>query len=87
MPSLFMREVGLRNYEPGAIETVRRDQPVPVADLLAGASSSDDWLRDPDESLLVDTAVCVFTPNRVANPAACSLLYLGLFEYSTERFT
>jgi hypothetical protein len=40
-PSPFMAEVGLTDHEPACIEAIHRDRPVPLADLLAGASYAD----------------------------------------------
>ncbi len=85
VPSPFMREIGLSDYEPGRITAIRRDRPVRASRLLAHISRGKEWagLR-PGRTLLADTAVCVFTPARVAYPRLCSLRYLGGFEYFIE---
>ena len=89
LPSAFMREVKLSSYEPGCIEAVRVERPVPLAELLAGMSYAELWLEQVLESEndppSVDAAVCVFAPNRVGNPKDSSLAYLGMFEYVRER--
>jgi hypothetical protein len=83
IPSAFMEEVGLSEYEPGCIEAVPSDSgsPVPLADLLAGASYADQWLPLLDGSRLADAAVCLYPPNVADRPADCSLEYLGAFPY------
>jgi hypothetical protein len=43
IPSPFMREVGLSEYEPDAIEAIHKGKPTSVAELLAGASYDDQW--------------------------------------------
>ena len=81
VPSLFMREVGLSGYEPGCIECLHRRRPVPLTELLAGASYSEQWLPGLDGSWLADSAICVFAPNEVRHPHTNSLDYVGAFEY------
>ncbi|MBS0264197.1 MAG: immunity 22 family protein [Planctomycetes bacterium] len=85
IPSPFMREVGLSDYEPGCIEAIPSDSgsPVPLSELLVGASYSDQWLRHLDLSRLADAAICVFSPNCVDHPESCSLEYLGAFTFRT----
>jgi hypothetical protein len=55
--------------------------PIPLSELLAGASYSDQWLPHLDGSRRADAAVCVFALNRVEHPSGCLLEYLGAFEY------
>ena len=83
IPSAFMGEVGLSGYEPACIEAIPSESGVSVrlADLLAGASFSDQWLPGLDGSRLADSAVCVFAPNLVRHPERCSLEYVGAFPY------
>jgi hypothetical protein len=81
LPSAFMREVGLRNYEPTAIEAVWSEQSASVAKLVAKASYADQWLLQMNIDTAADAAICVFEPNRVENPRGCSLEYLGAFRY------
>src|SRR5262245_9384627 len=80
VPSAFMREVGLSGYEPGCIECVHRPTPVPLPELLAGASYSDQWLHHLPANE-VGEAICVFAPNQVARPEGSSLRYAGSFGY------
>ena len=84
IPSAFMREVGLSGYEPCCIEAVpfEAGPAVPLGELLAGASYSDQWLPHLDRSRRADAAICVFAPNRAARPESCSLEYVGAFRYS-----
>ena len=82
VPSAFMREVGLSGYEPGCIECIRHTRPIPLAELLAGASYAGQWLPYFDESRTADAAVCVFPPNQLRQPERCSLEYVGAFRYS-----
>jgi hypothetical protein len=81
VPSAFMREVGLSEYEPACIEAIPSESgmAVPLSVLLADASYSDQWLPDLDESRGADAAICVFAPNRIEDPEGCSLEYLGAF--------
>jgi hypothetical protein len=73
VPSAFMREVGLSEYEPGCIEAIPSEsgRPIPLAELLAGASYADQWLPCLDASRRADAAICVFAPNRLARPEGC----------------
>ncbi len=84
IPSAFMREVGLSEYEPGCIEAILSEsrRPVPLAEFLSGASYSDQWLFGLDGSRLADAAICVFAPNEVRHPEQCSLEYFGAFPYN-----
>jgi hypothetical protein len=83
VPSEFMREVQLSEYQPECIEAILSDwgQLAPLSELLAGASYSDQWLDKIDRSRAADAAICVFGPNNVARPEQCSLEYLGAFRY------
>jgi len=81
VPSAFMREVGLSEYEPDCIEAIHEDKPTSLAELLAGASYDDQWLSKLDGKHLADSAICVFAPNRVSHPRRSSLEYLGAFDY------
>jgi hypothetical protein len=85
VPSAFMREVGLTGYEPPCIECVHRLVPVPLAELLAGASYSDQWLPSVEGSRTADAAVCVFAPNQLRSPHCSSLEYCGAFEYRVSE--
>src|SRR5687767_9838151 len=84
VPSAFMREVGLAGYEPGCIECLHRPHPTPLAELLGGASYSEQWLSGLDGSHMADAAICVFAPNQVRHPRGSSLRYLGAFGYRVE---
>lgn len=81
IPSPFMREVGLSQYEPMCIEAIHSDRPVPLPELLADASWSDQWLPQLSESGAADAAICVFEPNLVEHPQASSLRYCGALTY------
>jgi len=81
VPSVFMREVRLSGFEPGCIEAIHSERAVPLAELLAGTSYSDQWLKYLDGSRRADAAICVFAPNRVGNPESSSLEYCGVFSY------
>lgn len=86
IPSEFMREVELSEYEPGCIEAINSEsgQPVPLSELLAGASYWNQWLQKIDGSRLADAAICVFAPNQLARPECCSLEYVGAFPYDPD---
>jgi len=81
IPSSFMREVELKQYEPGCIEVIHADRPEPLAKLLSEASYADQWLQKIDVFRTADSAICVFAPNRVCHPRQSSLEYLGSFSY------
>ncbi len=81
VPSAFMREVELSGYEPECIECVYRPAPVPLTELLAGASYSYQWLPQLPGDRLADAAIRVFAPNQLAYPEGCSLEYVGAFGY------
>lgn len=84
IPSAFMEEVGLGDFEPGCIEAIpsKSGKPISVAELLANASYADEWLSKVDASRTADAAICVFAPNVVRTPKKTSLEYLGGFPYS-----
>ena len=84
VPSPFMREVGLNEYEPACIEAVHEDKPTRLAELLAGASYEDQWVTKVDRKLVADCAICVFAPNRVSHPQRSSMEYVGAFEYAAK---
>jgi hypothetical protein len=88
IPSVFMREVALSGYEPGCIEAIHSQHPVPIGDLLTGSSYSEQWLPLLESTLteprLADAAICVFAPNKVSHPRGSSLEYLGLFPYYAD---
>jgi hypothetical protein len=81
VPSPFMREVGLSDYEPGCIEAIHEGKPMTLAELLSGASYDDQWLPKVDGKRVADSAICVFAPNRLRHPQCSSLEYLGAFDY------
>jgi hypothetical protein len=81
VPSPFMVEVGLTDYEPACIEAVHSEQFVLLPQLLANVSYSDQWVGNLQHSRRADAAICVFSPNRVARPQDCSLEYCGTFQY------
>lgn len=85
VPSAFAREVGLSRYEPDCIEAEHVGTPTSVNSLLEGASYAEDWLWRADGSKQADAAICVFPPNHMRSPRACSLEYLGAFEYRDGR--
>ena len=80
--SQFMREVGLEDYEPMCIEAIY-DSPQRISLLLRDASYSQQWLEAIDVDLVVDAAICIYEPNLLKRPEACSLSYLSAFEYQT----
>jgi hypothetical protein len=79
--SPFMLEIGLSSYEPMSIETRHSARPVPLVELLRGASYGDQWLSQLDSSLVAESAICVFSPNEVAHPERSSLEYVGSWSY------
>ena len=84
IPSEFMTEVGLSEYEPGCIEAVWSvsGEPVPVRELLREASYVEQWLHGVDEERTGDAALCVYSPNVLATPHAASMQCLGEFAYA-----
>lgn len=81
VPSPFMLEVGLSEYEPDCIEVIFAGQPTPLAELLAGSSYEDQWLPKLDGKRVADSAICVFAPNLLSHPQRSSLEYVGAFDY------
>jgi hypothetical protein len=81
LPSAFMGEVGLSDFEPGCIEAIHRRHPAKLATLLKGASYADQWLPQLDGHRTADSAICVFPPNWVRHPHRSSLEYLGSYQF------
>jgi hypothetical protein len=84
VPSPFFLETGLTDYEPACIESALLASPAPLAELLDGVSYADSWLAHAcvdGQDLLADTAVCVFSPNRLAHPQRSSLHHVGSYAY------
>lgn len=86
VPSPFFLETGLSHYEPACVESAMLASPAPLAQLLNGVSYADSWLAqacaDADgQSMLADTAVCVFAPNQLAHPQCSTLHYVGSYSY------
>src|SRR6476646_6990985 len=79
VPSAFMREVQLSSHDPDFIEAVHRERPVPLPELLAGASWAKQWLPLLGDGRRANAAVCVFGPNRVGRPEGSALEYCGAF--------
>jgi hypothetical protein len=79
--SPFMLEIGISSYEPMCIETRHSPRPVPLLELLRGASYGEQWLAQLDGSRAAESAICVFSPNEVAHPERSSLEYLGAWGY------
>ena len=84
IPSVFICEVGLSQYESSCIEAVHSDGPVPLRELLNGVSYSDQFLPLIDGDLLANVAICVFAPNRIHAPERSSLTYLGAYPYGAS---
>jgi Immunity protein 22 len=80
VPSAFMREVGLSDYEPACIEAIHSAYSKTLDRLLQQASYSAQWLPKLDASKQADAAICVFAPNKVEAPHRCSLEYAGVFD-------
>ncbi|VWC81574.1 hypothetical protein BLA50215_01279 [Burkholderia lata] len=84
IPSAFMTEIGLRDYEPGCIEAIHSGEPVPVPQLLSGASGESAWVHAIPAGLIADSAICVYSPNIVATPGNASVDYVGTYEFDTR---
>jgi hypothetical protein len=81
VPSRFIREIHLDEFEPACIEAVHSSVVVPVRELLRDASWASQWITQLDPEQRADSAICVFPPNLVAAPRASSLEYCGAFTY------
>lgn len=87
VPSPFMLETGLTDYEPACIESALQAPPAPLAQLLDGVSYAGSWLAQAcadAQGMLADTGVCVFAPNRLAHPQRSSLPYVGSYAYCAD---
>lgn len=87
VPSAFMREVGLSGYEPACIEAILSEtgRAMPLTELVAGASYANQWLHHLSGSESADAAICVYAPNHIRRPEACSLEYVGGFGYQVAQ--
>jgi hypothetical protein len=81
IPSRFMLEVELSDYDPMCIESFHSARPLPLAELLRGASFGAQWIAHLDAARVAESAICVFSPNAVANPERTSLEYVGAIRY------
>lgn len=83
IPSAFIQEIGLTDFEPGCIEAFpsKSGKPISARKLLETASYADEWVDKVDASRTADAAICVFEPNQVKTPKKTSLEYLGSFPY------
>jgi len=84
IPSAFMTEIALRDYEPGCIEAIHSDEPVPVSQLLNGASWGSAWVHAVPADLVADSAICVYSPNIATTPGNASVRYVGTYEFDTR---
>lgn len=87
VPSPFMLETGLTDYEPACIASALQASPAPLAQLLDGVSYAGSWLAQAcadAQGRLADTGVCVFAPNRLAHPQRSSLHYVGSYAYCDD---
>ena len=86
IPSQFMREIGLiDHYEPMAIESEHFGRPLDLLSAIPGFSYSDQFRVVRTAPTLVDTVVCVYSPNVPASPEKSSLDYIGAFNYDPSR--
>ena len=81
--SALMREVGLQDYEPDCIEAdmLEAGESLPLAQMLEGASYGEQWLHRLPAEAKANVVICVFSPNRVSTPEACTLSFIGQFSY------
>lgn len=87
VPSPFILETGLTDYEPACIESALQAPPAPLAQLLDGVSYAGSWLAQAcadAQGMLADTGVCVFAPNQLAHPQRSSLRYVGSYAYCAD---
>lgn len=82
VPSVFIKEIELTNYEPNCIEAIYSVHKTVLWTLLAKASYAEQWLDHVDATIEANTAICVFAPNHVSIPNNCSLSYCGAFTYN-----
>src|SRR5262245_46677071 len=86
IPSQFMREIGLiDNYDPTAIESERFDRPLELLAAIIGFSYSDQFRVVRVDPTLVDTVICVYSPNAPQTPQRSTLDYVGVFSYNAEN--
>jgi hypothetical protein len=89
VPSQFMLETGLSQYEPGWIERFHSTTPLPLHELLRGMSYADQWLDRVDASLAAESAICVFSQadiylgriNALNHPQRTSIQCVGALPY------
>jgi Immunity protein 22 len=81
VPSRFISEVELDEYEPACIEAIHTSVPKALPDLLCQVSYGQQWLHLVDRSVVASEAICVFEPNRVIRPSKSSMQYCGAYQY------
>lgn len=77
LPSTFMRETHLDEFEPTCIEVQHFTTPRQGRDLFPGFSWSDRWAQQVECLSEADTVICVFPPNQLVTPEQTVLTYLG----------
>jgi len=83
LPSAFAEETGLRDCEPGCIESIFSETRLPVWELLKGFSCDDAWIGNVRSANLFKAAICAFAPNHPSCPEQSSLTYLGAYAFDT----
>lgn len=85
VPSRFMSEIELGDFEPACIEVIHETEPMPLAQLVRDASWAHQWAHLIDSSILATAAICVFAPNTAGHPSGASIPHIGAFPYPGEQ--
>ena len=81
VPSPFMLETGCEGYEPACVEAGTSAAPVPLSQLLRGASYSEQRLASVPDATPADAVLCVYAPNVLSRPERSSMTFHGAIEY------
>jgi hypothetical protein len=84
IPSQFMAEIGLESYEPMTIEREFYRRPIELLSALPAFSYANQFPLVRLDQTIVDTIICVYSPNIVRTPNRSSLDYVGVFRFDPK---
>lgn len=80
----FMKAVDFDEFEPMCIEYVVAAAPLPLPELVRGASYADQWGKNLDSTKSAKEAILVFSPNVLNSPSRAKTEYHGAYDYDED---